>query len=118
MVGHFNGAAATGAGQLVVLADSQWHRVPWIWADNLLYRISNCFVKQEMQKKIALYENILPVCSYCHKIRDDRQAKAGEGPWYSLEEYFSRVQGINFSHGCCPACFAKEMGSYIQDKGW
>jgi YesN/AraC family two-component response regulator len=86
--------------------------------DELLYRISNCFVKQAMQKKIALYENILPVCSYCHKIRDDRQTKTGEGPWYSLEEYFSRVQGINFSHGCCPACFAKEMGSYIQDKGW
>jgi YesN/AraC family two-component response regulator len=84
--------------------------------DELLYRISNCFVKQDLQKKIALYEDILPICSYCRKIRDDRQGGHGQGNWYSLEEYFSRVQGVHISHGCCPECFAKEMAGHLQNK--
>lgn len=77
--------------------------------DELLYRISNCLDKQDLQRKIAFYENILPVCSYCRKIRDDSQGKPGEGQWYSLEEYMLRVKGLNVSHGCCPECFAREM---------
>lgn len=84
--------------------------------DELLYRISNCFVKQDLQKKIAFYEDILPICSYCRKIRDDHQGVHGEGNWYSLEEYFSQVQGVHISHGCCPDCFAKEMAGRLQKK--
>lgn len=76
--------------------------------DELLYRMSNCFVKQELQRKVALYENILPVCCYCKKIRDDRQGEHGKGRWYSLEEYFNKAKGVFISHGCCPDCFAEQ----------
>jgi DNA-binding NtrC family response regulator len=77
--------------------------------DELFYRISNCFVKQELQRKIAMYENFLPVCSYCKKIRDDRQGEHGKGSWYGLEEYFSKTKGLRVSHGCCPDCYAEQM---------
>ncbi len=40
--------------------------------DELLCRISNCFAKQEMLRKIALYEKFLPMCSYCEKLQDKR----------------------------------------------
>jgi len=82
--------------------------------DELLCRISNCFVKQELQRQVAFYEKILPVCAYCRKIRDDRQGEPGEGNWYILEEYFKTVKGVNVSHGCCPECFSKEMS----DDSW
>lgn len=88
--------------------------------DELLYRMSNCFVKQDLLRKVHLYENILPVCSYCKKIRDDRQGEPGKGKWYGLEEYFSTVQRVNVSHGCCPDCFAevKQQLEDIHEKGW
>lgn len=78
-------------------------------SDELLYRISNCLAKQEMQRKIDLYEEILPVCSYCRKIRDDRQREKGKGDWYTLEEYFNKICGGFVSHGICPDCFAEQV---------
>jgi DNA-binding NtrC family response regulator len=77
--------------------------------DELLYRMSNCFVKQELQRKKRLYENILPICTYCSKIRGDRQDMNSDEPWYSLEEYFNTVEKVHISHGCCPDCFAARM---------
>ena len=76
--------------------------------DELLYRISNCFAKQEMLRKIAWYEKCLPVCSYCKKIREERQGMHGKGHWYTPEEYFSNTKGVSVSHGICPDCFAKQ----------
>ncbi len=81
--------------------------------DELLYRISNCLVKQEMARKIFLYENLLPVCSYCRKIRDDRSGEHGKGPWYTLEEYLNETQGMYVSHGICPDCFIKQKKSFL-----
>jgi len=77
--------------------------------NELLYRISNCLVKQDLQNKIALYEKFLPVCSYCRKIRDDRQGEHGKGHWYTLEDYYNKTSGGYVSHGCCPDCFAEQV---------
>jgi CheY-like chemotaxis protein len=75
----------------------------------LLYRISNGFVKQELLRKGAAYENFLPVCCYCKKIRDDRQGEFGKGNWYSLENYFTKAKGLCVSHGICPDCYTGLM---------
>jgi DNA-binding response OmpR family regulator len=77
--------------------------------DELLYRISAILVKQEMQRKIALYEKFLPMCCYCKKIRDDQPGKQGKGRWYSLEEYFNRNKGVRISHSCCPECYTEQI---------
>ncbi len=37
--------------------------------DELLCRISNCLEKQELMKKKAVYEKLLPVCSHCEVFR-------------------------------------------------
>ena len=84
--------------------------------EELLYRVANCFGKQALQRKVTLYETILPVCSYCKKIRDDQQGERGKGSWYSLEEFFAKVKGIPCSHGCCPECFAKLMPGVLGGK--
>lgn len=75
--------------------------------DELCWRIGNCQKKQELQRKVAFYERVLPVCSYCGKIRHDRPGEHGRGPWYELEEYLRRAKGVNLSHGCCPECFGQ-----------
>lgn len=75
--------------------------------EELFMRIKRCLEKQELQTKVNFYEEILPVCMYCHKIRDDTDTKAGEGEWMSLGEYLHRTSDTNVTHCCCPECFHK-----------
>lgn len=77
--------------------------------EELLYRMDNCFTKQDLLVKVSFYESILPVCCYCKKIRDDLGEEQGQGNWYSPEQYFIKVKGVKISHGCCPECFKQHM---------
>ena len=80
--------------------------------DELTWRIANCLKKQDLERKVAFYERVLPVCSYCGRIRHDQPGEHGRGDWFDLEEYLRRAKGVNLSHGCCPACFARAMGEH------
>jgi len=50
-------------------------------------------------KQVKKLEGILPICSYCKKIRDE------ENNWRMLEEYIEDRSKAEFSHGICPDCF-------------
>ncbi len=54
-----------------------------------------------MERKVEQLEGILPICSYCKKIRD------GNDEWHVIEEYIETRSKAEFSHGICPECFAK-----------
>lgn len=41
---------------------------------------------------------ILPICAWCHKIRDDSDY------WRSVEEYFETYSKTQFTHSICPDC--------------
>jgi hypothetical protein len=47
---------------------------------------------------------LLPICSYCKKIRNDRNY------WQQVEGYISERSEAQFSHGICPECYAQ----YVQ----
>jgi PAS domain S-box-containing protein len=49
-------------------------------------------------EEINLYKKLLPICSYCKKIRDK------EDKWHSFESYLHKNSDISFSHGICPDC--------------
>lgn len=44
---------------------------------------------------------ILPICSYCKKIRGSDNA------WHRLETYIHEHTGVDFTHGICPDCIKK-----------
>ena len=48
--------------------------------------------------EVKTLKEILPICSYCRKIRDDKNE------WQTIEEYISRHTTSLFSHGICPSC--------------
>lgn len=77
--------------------------------DELFFRIANNLKKQELQRKVEAYEQVLPMCSVCKRIRDDWHGKPGQGRWHTLEEYLLVKKGMLISHGCCPECFGKAM---------
>jgi CheY-like chemotaxis protein len=44
-------------------------------------------------------KGLLPMCSYCKKIRVDDEY------WQQVEGYISEHSGATFTHGICPSCF-------------
>jgi len=57
----------------------------------------------ELEKALTMVKQLsglLPICSYCKKIRRDGNY------WQQLEAYVSEHSGVEFSHGICPECFA------------
>jgi PAS domain S-box-containing protein len=46
---------------------------------------------------------ILPMCSYCRKIRDDKNH------WHTVEDYLSRQTSTLISHSICPTCYEIEV---------
>jgi len=75
--------------------------------EDLARRVHRCLDQQEMARRIRLYEDILPVCCMCRKIRDDEGREPGTGPWMSMEEYLARKAGVSPSHSYCPECLEK-----------
>ena len=75
--------------------------------DEVYVRISNCLEKIELKQKLKLYENILPVCCVCKKIRDDNGKEPGTGDWISVEKYLNKESKIDITSGYCPDCAEK-----------
>ena len=48
--------------------------------------------------EVSRLRDILPMCSYCRKIRDD------EDYWHTVESYLRQHTSTQFSHGICPEC--------------
>lgn len=49
-------------------------------------------------KKVRLLSGMLPICSSCKKIRDDK------GYWEQIETYIAGHSEAEFTHGICPGC--------------
>lgn len=48
--------------------------------------------------EVRQLRGIIPICAWCHKIRND------DDYWQLVEAYISEETGSRFSHGICPAC--------------
>jgi len=53
--------------------------------------------------QVKKLSGMLPICSYCKKIRTDKES------WQQLELYISDHSEAVFSHSICPDCYTKEM---------
>ena len=56
---------------------------------------------QDALTNIKTLRGLLPICSNCKKIRDDK------GYWNQIESYIRDHSGAEFSHGICPECLKK-----------
>lgn len=61
---------------------------------------------QEAAAKIKVLRGMLPICTFCKKIRDDN------GYWEQLESYISVHSEAEFSHGICPVCLKAHYPEY------
>jgi len=51
--------------------------------------------------QVRQLEEMLPICSYCKKIRDDQNY------WQQIEGYINERTGSEFSHSVCPDCYQR-----------
>lgn len=57
--------------------------------------------------EIQVLRGILPICSFCKKVRDDK------GYWEAVDSYISRHSETRFSHSICPKCMEKEYPEFV-----
>ncbi|MGR3173083.1 MAG: response regulator [Candidatus Scalindua sp.] len=81
--------------------------------EELHFRVVCCIERLKLQRKIKLYEKLLPVCCVCKKIRDDTNKEPGTGKWMSMEVYMSEKADIDVTHTLCPECIIKTYGRDI-----
>ena len=55
---------------------------------------------------VKTLSGLLPICSNCHKIRDD------QGYWERVESYISKRSEATFTHSICPDCVRKLYPDY------
>jgi sigma-B regulation protein RsbU (phosphoserine phosphatase) len=54
---------------------------------------------QTALSNVKQLQGLLPICSYCKRIRGDDQY------WQQVEGYLHDHSGVQFSHGICPSCY-------------
>ena len=54
---------------------------------------------EEAIARVRQLRGLLPICSYCKKVRDDKNY------WQQVEQYVSTHADVKFSHGICPDCY-------------
>lgn len=60
---------------------------------------------EKAMSQVKKLEGLVPICSYCKKIRDDQNY------WHQLERYISERSDATFTHGVCPECHKKFLDS-------
>ncbi|HVC20625.1 MAG TPA: response regulator [Vicinamibacterales bacterium] len=73
------------------------HRVLKLQQD-LIERVAEL---EDALARVKQLQGLLPICSYCKKIRDDQNY------WSQVESYISERSEARFTHGICPECREK-----------
>lgn len=69
--------------------------------DNLKHEMAE---REKAEEKIQELSGLIPICSNCKKIRDDK------GYWENLEHYIEEHSSATFSHSICNECAEKLYG--------
>ncbi len=100
-----------------------WEEAPWTIFEATINALIRIFVfvifaylvervvtqKRELEKEVHILRGILPICSFCKKIRDKDEK------WVALEDYITVHSEAEFSHGLCPECVEKHYPDYFKE---
>jgi PAS domain S-box-containing protein len=64
-------------------------------------------LKTAHEAEIHTLHGLLPICSSCKKIRDDK------GQWTQIETYIKQRSAAEFTHGICPDCAARLFPGFV-----
>jgi PAS domain S-box-containing protein len=94
--------------QIISMPSKQKHEGRTIWSGIMLDVSERKFAELERNQlyeelkqvvsELKVLKGIIPICSYCKKIRDDK------GFWNQVESYISKHSEADLSHSICPEC--------------
>lgn len=61
-----------------------------------------------LAKRVNVLEGVLPICSFCKKIRDQNNT------WQPLEQFITDRSNAQFTHGFCPDCGQRHYGGFFK----
>ena len=61
-----------------------------------------------LEMRVRTLEGILPVCSFCKKIRNEDEK------WEPMEVFICRNSEAQFSHSVCPDCGEQHYGEFYE----
>ena len=67
---------------------------------------------EEALGHIKRLEGILPICSFCKRIRYEGGAPGDQRSWIKIENYLSTRTEAKFSHSVCPECLKKHYPEF------
>lgn len=87
-----------------------------------LERLARCVVDQlearrtamelaDALERVRLLGDLVPVCAYCRKVREDDQYRR------SLEAWLDAETGARVTHGICPGCAQEHFPEWIEERG-
>jgi PAS domain S-box-containing protein len=65
---------------------------------------------EEALAEVKTLQGILPICSYCKNIRNDKNF------WMKVEDYLTHHTEALFSHAICPTCYEKLLAEFRDSK--
>ena len=77
---------------------------------NLRSELANRVIElEEALSRVVQLQGLLPICSYCKRIRDDHDY------WQQVEDYISEHSDVRFSHSICPDCHDRHIRPQIDE---
>ncbi len=70
-------------------------------------RVAQLEASMDREKQL---QGLLPICSYCKKIRDDGNY------WHQVESFIVNHADVRFSHSVCPECSNRVRQEIMKDK--
>src|SRR5689334_11508141 len=64
---------------------------------------------QDALSRVKQLQGLLPICSYCKRIRDDHDY------WQQMETYMGEHSQATFTHGICPECYEKFFKAELEE---
>lgn len=69
------------------------------------FREAELRARVRTQLQLHQLRALLPICMYCHSIRDEE----APGQWERVDRYLAKRTHVAFSHSICPRCLAERF---------
>ena len=120
MATHYDSGAVTAVEKItsVILKSFSFAMLPWSLSFAFFNGVIGLYYGTIEEAKLAREEliinlqkaltevktlsGLLPICSWCNKIRDD------EGYWQKIDSYLKSHSDLDFTHAICNDCAEKE----------
>jgi len=64
---------------------------------------------QDALSRVRKLESLLPICSYCKRIRIQGGTPEDPRDWHRIETYITERTSTQFSHSICPTCLEEHF---------